>query len=36
VFHDFGNPAVPGVAEAVEELGLAGEVAGGSYVARLS
>jgi predicted O-methyltransferase YrrM len=34
VFHDFGNPAFPGVAEAVEELGLPGEVAGGSYVAR--
>jgi predicted O-methyltransferase YrrM len=33
VFHDFGNPAFPGVAEAVEELGLAGEVSGGSYVA---
>src|SRR3954468_11229001 len=33
VFHDFGNPAFPGVAEAVEELALAGEVAGGSYVA---
>ena len=34
VFHDFGNPAFPGVAEAVEELRLPGEVAGGSYVAR--
>jgi predicted O-methyltransferase YrrM len=34
VFHDFGNPAFPGVAEAVEELGLPGEVAGGSYVAQ--
>jgi predicted O-methyltransferase YrrM len=34
VFHDFGNPAFPGVAEAVAELGVAGEVVGGAYVAR--
>jgi predicted O-methyltransferase YrrM len=34
VFHDFGNPAFPGVAEAVRELGLPGEVVGGSYAAR--
>jgi predicted O-methyltransferase YrrM len=34
VFHDFGNPAFPGVAEAVGELDLPGEVVGGSYVAR--
>jgi predicted O-methyltransferase YrrM len=34
VFHDFGNPAFPGVAEAVRELGLPGEVVGGSYVAQ--
>jgi predicted O-methyltransferase YrrM len=34
VFHDFGNPAFPGVAEAVAELGVAGAVVGGAYVAR--
>jgi predicted O-methyltransferase YrrM len=34
VFHDFGNPAFPGVAEAVAELGVAGEAVGGAYVAR--
>jgi predicted O-methyltransferase YrrM len=32
VFHDYGNPEFPGVAEAVEELGLPGDVVGGSYV----
>jgi predicted O-methyltransferase YrrM len=34
VFRDFGNPAFPGVAEAVEELGLRGEVVGGAYAVR--
>ena len=34
VFHDFGNPAFPGVAEAIRELDLPGDVVGGSYVAR--
>lgn len=34
VLHDFGNPAFPGVAEAVAELGLDGEPRGGSYVWR--
>src|SRR5262245_36728349 len=34
VFHDFGNPAFPGVAEAVAELGLEGEVVGGAYASR--
>jgi len=33
VFHDFGNPAFPGVAEAVADLGVAGQVVGGAYVA---
>jgi predicted O-methyltransferase YrrM len=33
VFHDYGNPAFPGVAEAVRDLGLAGAVVGGSFVA---
>src|SRR5947207_2083394 len=32
VFHDYGNPEFPGVAEAVAELALPGEVIGGSYV----
>jgi hypothetical protein len=31
VFHDYGNPEFPGVAEAVQELGLPGEVVGASY-----
>jgi predicted O-methyltransferase YrrM len=31
VFHDYGNPEFPGVAEAVEEIGLPGEVVGASY-----
>jgi SAM-dependent methyltransferase len=35
VFHDFGNPAFPGVAEAVEDLGLAGEAVGGTYAVRV-
>lgn len=34
VLHDFDNPAFPGVAEAVAELGLTGDVRGGSFVAR--
>ncbi len=34
VLHDYGNPAFPGVAEAVEELGLEGEVRGGCFVTR--
>lgn len=32
VLHDYGNPAFPGVAEAVAELGLRGEVQGGCFV----
>jgi predicted O-methyltransferase YrrM len=32
VFHDFGNPAFPGVEEAVGELGLDGEERAGMYV----
>ena len=31
-FHDFGHREFPGVAEAVEELGLEGEVRGGMFV----
>lgn len=34
VLHDYGNPAFPGVAEAVDELGLEGEVRGGCFVTR--
>lgn len=34
VLHDFGNPAFPGVAEAVAELGLEGEARGGCFVSR--
>ena len=34
VLHDYGNPAFPGVAEAVEELGLEGDVRGGCFVSR--
>jgi spermidine synthase len=33
-FHDHGHPDFPGVAEAVEELGLRGEVRGGMFVWR--
>jgi predicted O-methyltransferase YrrM len=33
VFHDYGNPAFPGIAEAIAELDLPGSVVGGSYVA---
>jgi len=33
-FHDYDHPVYPGVREAVEELGLAGEVAGGVFVWR--
>lgn len=35
VFHDYDNPAFPGVAEAVEELDLPGSVVGGSYVGEI-
>ena len=35
VFHDYGDPAYPGVAEAVAELGLRGEVRGRCLVWRL-
>ena len=35
VFHDYDNPAFPGVAEAVEELDLPGRVDGGSYVGEI-
>ena len=34
VFHDYGNPAFPGVAEAVSALGLSGDVRGGAFVWR--
>jgi hypothetical protein len=34
VLHDYGNPAFPGVAEAVEELRLEGDVRGGCFVTR--
>jgi hypothetical protein len=34
VLHDYGNPAFPGVAEAVQELGLEGDVRGGCFVTR--
>ncbi len=34
VFHDYGHPAYPGVAEAVAELGLTGERDGGLFVWR--
>lgn len=34
VLHDYGNPAFPGVAEAVAELGVEGDVRGGSFVFR--
>ncbi|MFL5839929.1 MAG: O-methyltransferase [Thermoleophilaceae bacterium] len=33
-FHDYGNPAYPGVEEAVEQLGLDGEARGGVFVWR--
>jgi predicted O-methyltransferase YrrM len=33
VFHDYDNPAFPGVAEAVAQLGLPGRAVGGSYAA---
>jgi hypothetical protein len=33
--HDYGNPAYPGVAEAVTELGLGGRAEGGCWVADL-
>jgi hypothetical protein len=31
-FHDYGHPEFPGVAQAVAELGLDGEVHGGLFV----
>lgn len=34
VLHDYGNPAFPGVAEAVHDLKLEGDVRGGCFVAR--
>jgi predicted O-methyltransferase YrrM len=34
VLHDYGSPRYPGVASAVAELGLEGEVVGGSFVWR--
>ncbi len=34
VLHDYGNPAFPGVAEAVEDLGLEGDVREGCFVTR--
>jgi predicted O-methyltransferase YrrM len=33
-FHDYGHPAHPGVAEAIADLGLTGEVRGGMFVWR--
>ncbi len=33
-FHDYGHPRYPGVSEAVQELGLRGEVRGGMFVWR--
>ena len=33
-FHDYGHPRYPGVSEAVQELGLRGEVKGGIFVWR--
>ena len=32
VLHDYGNPSFPGVAEAVADLGLGGDVRGGCFV----
>ena len=34
VLHDYGNPAFPGDAEAVADLGLAGEARGGCFISR--
>jgi predicted O-methyltransferase YrrM len=34
VFHDYGNPAYPGVAQAVAQLGLEGQALGGLFVWR--
>ncbi len=34
VFHDYGHPAYPGVAEAVSDLGLEGRRSGGQFVWR--
>jgi predicted O-methyltransferase YrrM len=34
-FHDYGHPEFPGVAQAVEELGLEGERRGGMFVSRV-
>lgn len=34
VLHDYDNPAFPGVAEAVRDLGLEGDVRGGCFVTR--
>ena len=34
VLHDYGNPAFPGVAEAVSDLGLEGDARGGCFVSR--
>jgi hypothetical protein len=31
VLHDYGHPDFPGVAEAVDELGLEGEATGGIF-----
>ena len=33
-FHDYGHPDFPGVASAVAQLGLEGEVRGGMFVSR--
>jgi hypothetical protein len=33
-FHDYGHPAHPGVAQAVADLGLEGDVRGGTFVWR--
>lgn len=35
ILHDYGNPAFPGIREAVESLGLRGEVRGGCFLWRV-
>jgi hypothetical protein len=35
VFHDYGHPAFPGVAEAIEELGLEGKAIGGAFTVNM-
>ncbi len=33
-FHDYGHPRYPGVSDAIQELGLHGEVRGGTFIWR--